>query len=648
MAPTASPRPGCGRQRRDRQRHRWHRWSRRRRRRRWRRRRHHRGRRRRRRRRHRRRQFVRPVGLQRRRLRRRRWRRRRCRRSRLRYRRRRIRRRRRRQRRGRRDLRRRPGRLRRRRRRRVAPRPAWRHRRLRRRQRRQPAPGPGHDRRFRQRRRLRGRRRRRRRRLRRRDLRPRRRQADHQHHLDERGQRKRRRRRRRPSPRTSPARMDRAPAAACSSRASAPSPSTRTAGEVATVADSIVDEQGLIATGYTPPLGYDAGAVGIWKGRRRVPWSCPAPTPIRARPRCMPGRLQVDGSIAYSMTTRSRTAQRSAAMARPATSSVEAGGMLGAGNSVGLLTTGDVTLQAGALFEVEIGGTTAGSAATTRSRRSGRSSLGNATLEPVAALGLLARLRRQLRRSSTTMAPTRSRAPSPALPRGRVRGARAAPSRSTYQGGDGNDVVLTAIQAVITGTPATTSSTAPTRSSANSPPPTATTNQRQGGNDLLYGIDGNDVIYGNGRQGRALRRRRQRHHLRRQGPGQALWRFRSDDTLDGGKGKNKLTGGGDADTFVFSTAQEGQIRQDQDFGDGNDVINLSQDIFKKLGPVGELSGSQFTVGERQRATTPRSSTRRTRACFSTTRTARRAAATCSSPRSTRERRFTTTTSSWSE
>jgi cysteinyl-tRNA synthetase len=92
----------------------------------------------------------------------------------------------------------------------------------------------------------------------------------------------------------------------------------------------------------------------------------------------------------------------------------------------------------------------------------------------------------------------------------------------------------------------------------------------KGGNDTLYGLGGNDLLYG--------------------GVG--------NDKLYGGLGNDKLFGGTGNDTFVFNTKLgSDNVDTIDDFSVSQDVIWLDDDIFSKVGKVGDLSGAAFYAGK---------------------------------------------------
>lgn len=89
------------------------------------------------------------------------------------------------------------------------------------------------------------------------------------------------------------------------------------------------------------------------------------------------------------------------------------------------------------------------------------------------------------------------------------------------------------------------------------------------GNDKLYGGAGNDTLIG--------------------GTG--------NDKLWGGLGNDILTGGSGADTFIFdSKLGSTNIDTIKDFSVKDDTIWLDDDIFKKVGKVGDLAADAFHIG----------------------------------------------------
>jgi Ca2+-binding RTX toxin-like protein len=89
------------------------------------------------------------------------------------------------------------------------------------------------------------------------------------------------------------------------------------------------------------------------------------------------------------------------------------------------------------------------------------------------------------------------------------------------------------------------------------------------GNDTLKGGAGNDILKGDA----------------------------GNDTLYGGLGKDVLTGGAGKDTFVFDTKLGvSNIDKITDFSVRDDRIVLDDDIFKKVGKVGDLADAAFHIG----------------------------------------------------
>jgi Ca2+-binding RTX toxin-like protein len=180
----------------------------------------------------------------------------------------------------------------------------------------------------------------------------------------------------------------------------------------------------------------------------------------------------------------------------------------------------------------------------------------------------------------------------------------------TYEGGDGNDVVLQA-GVVIIGTDGDDLVDA-TVTVPGQPFPTAVGDliKGRGGKDNLSGLGGDDEIHG-GKGGDLVRGnagddtilgQRGRDDLRGLAGddtieggkgGDALNGGAGADTLNGGPGTDKLTGGEDDDTFVFANPK--QPDKVMDWADG-DVIALAKSAFKGIGPKGVLAEDRFHVG----------------------------------------------------
>ena len=68
--------------------------------------------------------------------------------------------------------------------------------------------------------------------------------------------------------------------------------------------------------------------------------------------------------------------------------------------------------------------------------------------------------------------------------------------------------------------------------------------------------------------------------------------------MKGGVGNDTLTGGSDADAFLFDTALNALMNVDDinDFEVGIDKIGLENSIFTKLAAIGTLSADFFHIG----------------------------------------------------
>jgi Ca2+-binding RTX toxin-like protein len=190
----------------------------------------------------------------------------------------------------------------------------------------------------------------------------------------------------------------------------------------------------------------------------------------------------------------------------------------------------------------------------------------------------------------------------------------------SYEGGDGNDVVLTAtapppppVGVTIIGTSrkdvVDASSTV-----AGQPLPTAFADAIDGrggkdslsglggddtilgakGKDTLSGDDGNDYLKGGrgadgiyGGEGDDTLRGGEGKDLLDGGAG--------DDWLDGGTGRNLLIGGEDNDTFAFTAKPGKGIGVIADYAAG-EVIAISRSAFKGIGPKDALEAEHFHAG----------------------------------------------------
>ncbi|MEQ9690428.1 MAG: hypothetical protein RLO48_11915, partial [Bauldia litoralis] len=168
----------------------------------------------------------------------------------------------------------------------------------------------------------------------------------------------------------------------------------------------------------------------------------------------------------------------------------------------------------------------------------------------------------------------------------------------TYKGGDGNDVELTAIQAVIIGTP-NADLVNTTNTVFGQLPATEGGDIIKGkaGKDKLSGAGGDDDIYGN-RGKDKLFGNEGADNLSGGNAKDKLNGGKDDDVLDGGKNKDKLTGGNGDDAFAFTTKLSNKnVDKITDFGKGDDVIQLDHTIFKKIGDGGELKAKFFAYNK---------------------------------------------------
>lgn len=98
------------------------------------------------------------------------------------------------------------------------------------------------------------------------------------------------------------------------------------------------------------------------------------------------------------------------------------------------------------------------------------------------------------------------------------------------------------------------------------------------GIDTLYGESGNDLIYGSA-------------------GADTLYGSSGNDTLYGGTDVDTLYGGTGSDSFVFETTfGSANIDKVKDFEVRYDTIQLDDDVFKKVGAIGDLAASAFTIG----------------------------------------------------
>jgi Ca2+-binding RTX toxin-like protein len=275
---------------------------------------------------------------------------------------------------------------------------------------------------------------------------------------------------------------------------------------------------------------------------------------------------------------------------------VASGGIIGAGASAGILATGGIDLTTGAIFEAEIGGTAAGIGGYDQVVVDGAVFLDGATLDTVLIAGFAPAFG-----DAFTIIANDGADPVNGTFAGLAEGAEfVASGRAfsiTYKGGDGNDVVLTAIQAVITGTSGNDLVNG-TNTIFGQLPATDGDDiiSGKGGNDRLFGLAGDDTISGDG--GKDKLRGQDGNDTLEGGNGKDnLKGGAGDDILDGGKGKDKLIGGSGADMFLFTTELGGKnVDKIADFKPGEDLVGLDTAIFRKLGPEGPLGAEHFTIG----------------------------------------------------
>ncbi len=259
-----------------------------------------------------------------------------------------------------------------------------------------------------------------------------------------------------------------------------------------------------------------------------------------------------------------------------------------------MLTTGNLALSTGAFLEAEVGGTTAGVGGYDQIVVNGTVSLADATL----TIDLISSFDPAFGDAFTIIQNDGTDAIAGTFA-GLAEGAQfVADGRAftiTYQGGDGNDAVVTAIQAVIIGTPDADLING-TNTVFGQLPATEGADIIKGknGGDTISGIGGDDLIYGN--KGKDI--------IKGNEGSDQLWGNRGqdkikgskgNDTLDGGKANDRLTGGAGDDAFAFTTKLgKNNVDRITDFGKGNDIIQLDHTIFKKIGSGGELKAKYFT------------------------------------------------------
>ncbi len=289
-----------------------------------------------------------------------------------------------------------------------------------------------------------------------------------------------------------------------------------------------------------------------------------------------------------------------------------AGATVAPGTSVGALSTDGLTLLDGARLEIKIAGAAAGSGYD-QVRVDGTVSIVGATLD----LSILDFFEPRFGQSYTIIDNDGADAvvgQFAGYAEGAVFMLDGRLMTITYQGGDGNDVVVskTPPPTTITGTDKADLVDA-THTVAGQPLPTSDADLIYGlgagdvihalggddelwggtGKDSLHGDDGNDWVAG-GRGKDRLYGGAGNDTLKGGKGGDLLSGGAGDDLLVGGGGKNKLEGGGGSDTFVFRNARASD--RIKDFGDG-DLIAIAKSTFAGIGPRGVLKAKYFHLGD---------------------------------------------------
>jgi len=311
------------------------------------------------------------------------------------------------------------------------------------------------------------------------------------------------------------------------------------------------------------------------------------------------GTLIVDGSIASSSDV---TVEDGATLGGGGTTgavTVASGGTLAAGASAGILNTGSVALVAGAMFEAEIGGTTPGVGGYDQVKVTGTVGLGGATLDALLISGFDPAGGSSFRiidnDGSDAVVGTFA-----GLAEGASFDIGSREFTITYLGGDGNDVVLTAVAGPTPPTGVTIIGTNggdlvdATVTVPGQPLPTALGDliAGRGGKDDLSGLDGDDEVHGG--KGTDLVHGNAGDDLIFGGKaGDALDGGAGNDWLNGGAGNDRLTGGEGDDSFAFANPRQPDTVMDWTQGD---VIALQKSAFKGIGPKGGLAENRFQIG----------------------------------------------------
>jgi Ca2+-binding RTX toxin-like protein len=118
----------------------------------------------------------------------------------------------------------------------------------------------------------------------------------------------------------------------------------------------------------------------------------------------------------------------------------------------------------------------------------------------------------------------------------------------------------------------------------------------EAGNDSLYGDAGNDTLYGGSGNDR-MTGGSGNDVLYGEAGNDTLYGGSGKDTLYGGSGKDTLYGGSGSDVFVFDTAfAAGNVDRIDDFKAKADTIRLDDDVFSKVGKLGDLASDAFRIG----------------------------------------------------
>lgn len=287
------------------------------------------------------------------------------------------------------------------------------------------------------------------------------------------------------------------------------------------------------------------------------------------------GALQVDAALGAATTVSSGAVLQGAGTVGAVT--VQSGGTLAPGASPGVLSTGNLALQSGAIFEVELGGTGAGQF--DRVNVTGSVSLGGATLDivlfggftPTAGNSFL--LLDNDSADAVTGAFTGFVDDVPVL----IGGLR---YTVDYQGGDGNDVVLI----VSAGPPPP-------------PPPRVIPTTGGSGNDLAI-LDDNGTSYSAGEGDDLVMADGGNDSLHGNPGNDTLHGGAGDDIVHGGQGGDVLYGGDGADLLFGDKGDDfvhgGQGDDVIDGGDGSDALAGGQgkDVLRGGDGADMLSGDR--------------------------------------------------------